>query len=177
MLLSSELLRWLAGEFAGRASSTRRAGVDWRLAHHAALRLEQIFRTMDRTSADVPVWVHGDARRANIVCKGAQATFIDFDFVHYSERGYDVGTLLDDIAWKDAATLDGRITEGVLRGYATATPFTAAQRERVLPGVARRNLAMLWYIARRHPRLAGVPLANARRALARSCVILQRIAA
>lgn len=176
-LRSQALLEWLAAEFATLARSARPTGIDWPLARDCARRLERRFRLLDRARDEVLGWVHGDARRANIVIDGKSATFIDFDFLHYSEREYDVGTIIDDVAWSPDGTLNDSLLQNVLQGYGAEVKLTDAQRERVLPSIARRNLAMLWYINRRHPGLPGTPLTNARRCLTRCRSLVEMMAA
>lgn len=172
-LASRAVFGWLASEF-HTMHRARRAGIDWRHASDIARILNQSCKA--ERSRGAMLWVHGDARAENIVTSGTRATLIDFDFLHYSEPVYDLATLADDIAWPAGGTLADSIVEQLLLGYATQVAFTDQQRSALLPAMARRNLAMLWYIAARHPVLAGIPLANARHCLHRCERLLERIA-
>ena len=122
-------------------------------------------------AAELPMlFVHGDLCAENVVIAGSKAVgVIDFDFLHYSERLYDVATLIDSLTGTQPHR-DAEIINEVIETYDSTVPLRTAERRALDLFRVRRNLAMLWYIVARHGTLRGTPLRNARRmaALART---------
>jgi Ser/Thr protein kinase RdoA (MazF antagonist) len=96
--------------------------------------------------------VHGDANPGNVVVRdGDVRGLIDFDFVHDTERVYDVGALIDEFARDDDdAALSLERIGGIVAAYDREAPLTADERE-VLPDAMLRHAAtLIWYVVTRH---------------------------
>jgi Ser/Thr protein kinase RdoA (MazF antagonist) len=109
--------------------------------------------------------VHGDPNPGNVVVRDrAVRALIDFDFVHDSERIYDVGAFVDEFARHDddaALSLD-RIG-GLVTAYDAEAPLTADERA-VLPDAMLRHAATLvWYVVTRHGERTPGDVGGARR--------------
>lgn len=96
--------------------------------------------------------VHGDPNPGNVVVRdGAVRALIDFDFVHESERIYDVGALVDEFArdHDDAPLLLDRIG-GLVAAYHAQAPLTADERDALPDAMLRHAATLVWYVVTRH---------------------------
>ena len=117
--------------------------------------------------------VHGDPNPGNVVvCDDEVRGLIDFDFVHESERVYDVGAFVDEFARADddAALALERIG-ALVAAYEAEAPLTADERD-VLPDAMLRHAATLvWYVITRHGERTPGDVGGAPRYAARVCEI------
>jgi homoserine kinase type II len=128
--------------------------------------------------------VHGDPNPGNVVVRdGAVRALIDFDFVHESERIYDVGAFVDEFARADddAALTLGRIAP-LLAAYEAEAPLTDAERELLPDAMLRHAATLVWYVVSRHGErvpgdVGGAPRYAARvREIARFAEAIRRAA-
>jgi Ser/Thr protein kinase RdoA (MazF antagonist) len=110
-------------------------------------------RIANRAPALPPAIVHGDLNPGNVV-SGASATvrgLIDFDFVHETERIYDLGVLVDEFARADddAPLDDARIAE-IVDAYASEAPLTPDERALLADAMLRHAATLVWYVVTRH---------------------------
>ena len=99
------------------------------------------------------VVVHGDANPGNFVttAPGEVSGLIDFDFVHETERAYDLGTFLDEFARPHfAAPLDLALIGPLLDAYASEAPLAASERELVPEAMIAHAATLAWYVVTRH---------------------------
>lgn len=105
-------------------------------------------------AAQLPVTiVHGDANPGNVVAvePGVVSGLIDFDFVHETERAYDVGVLVDEFARADDdAALDLARVGPMLAAYHEVAPLTPHERTLLPEAMLRHALYLVWYVATRH---------------------------
>jgi Ser/Thr protein kinase RdoA (MazF antagonist) len=113
--------------------------------------------------------VHGDVNPGNFVHRdGAVAGLIDFDFLHESERAYDVATGMDEFGRStDDATLDLDAAARFSAGYAGELALLPAERGAMPDLMIRRNATLVWYIVTRHGERAPGEVGNAARYAAR----------
>jgi homoserine kinase type II len=128
--------------------------------------------------------VHGDPNPGNVVVRdGAVRALIDFDFVHETERVYDLGAFVDEFARAgDDAELSLERIGGLTAAYHAEAPLTADERA-VLPDAMLRHAATLvWYVVTRHGErtpgdVGGAPRYAARvREIARCAEAIRRAA-
>ncbi len=105
-------------------------------------------------AGDLPsVIVHGDPNPGNVVCvePGVVRGLIDFDFVHETERVYDVGALIDEFARPgDDAALDLALVSPLVAAYAGEAPLSATERATLPDALLRHAATLAWYVATRH---------------------------
>jgi len=96
--------------------------------------------------------VHGDPNPGNVVVRdGTVRALIDFDFVHESERVYDVGALLDEFARDgDDAALSLERIGGLVAAYDAEAPLTADERDLLPDAMLRHAATLVWYVVTRH---------------------------
>ncbi len=96
--------------------------------------------------------VHGDPNPGNVVVRdGGVRALIDFDFVHESERFYDVGALVDEFARDDddAELAIGRIGP-IVAAYDAEAPLTLDERMLLPDAMLRHAATLVWYVVTRH---------------------------
>jgi Ser/Thr protein kinase RdoA (MazF antagonist) len=96
--------------------------------------------------------VHGDPNPGNVVVHAGEVrALIDFDFVHESERVYDVGALLDEFGRADD---DGPLVYErlgpLVAAYASEAPLTEEERAALPDAMLRRAATLVWYVVTRH---------------------------
>jgi Ser/Thr protein kinase RdoA (MazF antagonist) len=105
-------------------------------------------------AVDLPsVIVHGDPNPGNVVGDepGVVRGLIDFDFVHETERIYDVGALIDEFARSDDdAALDVARIAPLVAAYAEEAPLSATERATLPDALLRHAATLAWYVATRH---------------------------
>jgi Ser/Thr protein kinase RdoA (MazF antagonist) len=96
--------------------------------------------------------LHGDPNPGNVVVRdGAVRALIDFDFVHESERVYDVGAFLDEFGRAgDDAPLDYGRLGPLVAAYESEARLTADERAVLPDAMLRRAATLVWYVATRH---------------------------
>lgn len=96
--------------------------------------------------------VHGDPNPGNVVVRdGAVRALIDYDFVHESERVYDLGAFVDEFARVDddaALTLDA--IAPLVAAYDAHAPLTADERVLLPDAMLRHAATLVWYVVSRH---------------------------
>jgi Ser/Thr protein kinase RdoA (MazF antagonist) len=155
--LRERFVRFAADRVVGRA-------VDWNaLIAGATATVARVAPVADRLPAAI---VHGDLNPDNVVAvdAGAIAGLIDFDFVHETERIYDVGIAVDEFArGGDDEPLDLARIAPLVEAYAAELPLSPPERA-ALPDALLRHAAMLaWYVATRHGERAPGDVGNAAR--------------
>jgi Ser/Thr protein kinase RdoA (MazF antagonist) len=105
-------------------------------------------------AAELPsVIVHGDPNPDNVVAvePGVVRGLIDFDFVHETERIYDVAALIDEFArTDDDAALDLARVRPLVAAYAEEAPLSATERATLPDALLRHAATLAWYVATRH---------------------------
>jgi hypothetical protein len=111
-----------------------------------------IARVASRASQLPHAIVHGDPNPGNVVvCDGSVRGLIDFDFVHESERVYDVGALLDEFARADDdAPFSVERIGALIAAYDAEAPLTADERELLPDAMLRHAATLVWYVVTRH---------------------------
>jgi Ser/Thr protein kinase RdoA (MazF antagonist) len=102
--------------------------------------------------------VHGDPNPGNVVVRdGRVRALIDFDFVHESERVYDVGALLDEFGRDgDDAPLALERLGPLVAAYESEARLTGEERAALPDAMLRRAATLVWYVVTRHgERLPG----------------------
>jgi homoserine kinase type II len=96
--------------------------------------------------------VHGDPNPGNVVvCDDEVRGLIDFDFVHESERVYDVGAFVDEFARADDdAPLALERIGALVAAYHAEAPLTAEERELLPDAMLRHAATLVWYVVTRH---------------------------
>jgi Ser/Thr protein kinase RdoA (MazF antagonist) len=96
--------------------------------------------------------VHGDPNPGNVVVRdGAVRALIDFDFVHETERVYDVGALIDEFARAgDDAPLAIERIGALVAAYHAQAALSAAERDALPDAMLRRAATLVWYVVSRH---------------------------
>jgi Ser/Thr protein kinase RdoA (MazF antagonist) len=96
--------------------------------------------------------LHGDPNPGNVVVRdGAVRALIDFDFVHESERIYDVGAFVDEFArTDDDAPLAFDRIGALVAAYDGAAALSAAERAALPEAMLRRAATLVWYVVTRH---------------------------
>ena len=117
--------------------------------------------------------VHGDPNPGNVVVRdGTVRALIDFDFVHESERVYDVGALLDEFARDgDDAALSLERIGGLVAAYDAEAPLTADERDLLPDAMLRHAATLVWYVVTRHGERTPGDVGGAPRYAARVCEI------
>jgi Ser/Thr protein kinase RdoA (MazF antagonist) len=101
---------------------------------------------------------------------------IDFDFVHETERIYDVGALLDEFARADDdAPLSLDRIGPIVAAYDAAAPLTPAERAALPDAMLRRAATLVWYVATRHGERSPGDVGGAARYAARVCEIARLV--
>jgi homoserine kinase type II len=121
--------------------------------------------------------VHGDPNPENVVVRdGAVRALIDFDFVHESERVYDVGALVDEFARADddAPLALDRIA-ALVAAYDAEAPLTADERDLLPDAMLRHAAALVWYVVTRHGERTPGDVGGAPRYVARVCEIARLV--
>jgi Ser/Thr protein kinase RdoA (MazF antagonist) len=99
-----------------------------------------------------PAILHGDPNPGNVVVRdGRVRALIDFDFVHESERVYDVGALLDEFGRADD---DGPLAYSrlgpLVAAYEAEARLTAEERAALPDAMLRHAATLVWYVVSRH---------------------------
>jgi Ser/Thr protein kinase RdoA (MazF antagonist) len=96
--------------------------------------------------------VHGDPNPGNVVVRdGSVRALIDFDFVHESERIYDVGAFVDEFARDgDDEPLALERIGGLVAAYDGVAALSAAERAALPEAMLRRAATLVWYVVTRH---------------------------
>jgi Ser/Thr protein kinase RdoA (MazF antagonist) len=122
-------------------------------------------------AAELPcVIVHGDPNPGNVVAaeSGVVRGLIDFDFVHETERIYDVGALIDEFARSDDdGALDVTRIAPLVAAYAEEAPLSATERATLPDALLRHAATLAWYVATRHGERTPGDVGNAGRYAAR----------
>jgi homoserine kinase type II len=130
-------------------------------------------RVVPRASRLPHAIVHGDPNPENVVTRdGSVRALIDFDFVHESERVYDVGALVDEFARADddAALSFERIGD-LIAAYGAEAPLTEDERELLPDAMLRHAATLVWYVVTRHGERMPGDVGGAPRYAARVCEI------
>jgi homoserine kinase type II len=141
-------------------------------------------RVAPRASRLTHAIVHGDPNPGNVVVRdGAVRALIDFDFVHESERVYDVGAFLDEFARSDDdGVLSLERIGPLLAAYEAEAPLTVDERELLPDAMLRHAATLVWYVVTRHGErspgdVGGAPRYAARvREIARSAESIRHAA-
>jgi Ser/Thr protein kinase RdoA (MazF antagonist) len=117
--------------------------------------------------------VHGDPNPGNVVVRdGTVRGLIDFDFVHESERVYDVGALIDEFARDDD---DGPLAleriGALVAAYDGEAPLSADERASLPDAMLRHAATLVWYVVTRHGERTPGDAGGAPRYAARVCEI------
>lgn len=157
-------LAWLRERFVGFAADPALANaLDWRTA--IAVVGSASARIASLASA-LPIGVvHADVHPDNVVSRAGRArALIDFDFVHETERAYDLATAADAYARADeASALDAERFFGYVRAYDALAPLTRDEWNALFDLAIRRAAMLVWYIVTRHgKRVRGDVGASAR---------------
>jgi homoserine kinase type II len=117
--------------------------------------------------------VHGDPNPGNVVVRGGDVrALIDFDFVHESERVYDLGALVDEfVRDDDDAPLALERIGALVAAYDAQAPLTAAERELLPDAMLRHAATLVWYVVTRHGERTPGDVGGASRYAARVCEI------
>ena len=109
-------------------------------------------RTVRRAARVPHAIVHGDPHPGNVVVRdGAVRALIDFDFVHETERIYDVGTFVDEFARAgDDAPLTLERVGPLVAAYHAQAALTNDERALLPDAMLRRNATLIWYVIARH---------------------------
>jgi Ser/Thr protein kinase RdoA (MazF antagonist) len=96
--------------------------------------------------------VHGDPNPGNVVVRdGAVRALIDFDFVHETERIYDVGAFVDEFARAgDDAPLAIERIGALVAAYHQSAALSRAERDALPEAMLRRAATLVWYVVSRH---------------------------
>lgn len=96
--------------------------------------------------------VHGDPNPGNVVMRdGAVRGLIDFDFVHETERVYDVGAFIDEFARDDDdAPLSLERVAPLIAAYDAEAPLSPAERAMLPDAMLRHAASLVWYVVSRH---------------------------
>jgi Ser/Thr protein kinase RdoA (MazF antagonist) len=96
--------------------------------------------------------LHGDPNPGNVVVRdGSVRALIDFDFVHESERVYDVGAFVDEFARADDdAALSLERIGALIAAYHAEAPLSAHERELLPDAMLRHAATLVWYVVTRH---------------------------
>jgi Ser/Thr protein kinase RdoA (MazF antagonist) len=142
--LRERFVRFAADRLVGRA-------LDWNvLIAGATAATARVAPLAERLPVAI---VHGDMNPENVVAvdAGQVRGLIDFDFVHETERMYDVGIAVDEFARAgDDERLDLARVAPLIAAYAADAPLSAEERA-TLPDQMLRHAAMLaWYVTTRH---------------------------
>jgi Ser/Thr protein kinase RdoA (MazF antagonist) len=162
-------LGWLRerfGRFAADAALAR--ALDWdALAVAVAGATARIAPLATRLPLSI---VHADAHPDNVVTRaGSAVALIDFDFVHETERAYDVATAADAYARADDdAPLDPELFLAYARAYDAAAPLARAEWDALWDLAIRRNAMLAWYVVTRHSERARGDVGRAPRYVARA---------
>jgi Ser/Thr protein kinase RdoA (MazF antagonist) len=99
-----------------------------------------------------PAILHGDPNPGNVVLRGGDVqALIDFDFVHESERIYDLGALLDEFGRADDdAPLAFERLGPLVAAYESEARLTAEERAVLPDAMLRRAATLVWYVVSRH---------------------------
>ena len=132
-----------------------------------------IARVAPRAKELPHVIVHGDPNPGNVVVRaGDVRALIDFDFVHETERAYDLGALVDEFARPDD---DGALAleriGAIVAAYDAEAPLTPAERELLPDAMLRHAATLVWYVVTRHGELTPGDVGGAPRYAARVCEI------
>ena len=121
--------------------------------------------------------VHGDPNPGNVVvCDGAVRALIDFDFVHESERVYDVGAFVDEFARDDDdAPLALERIGALVAAYDAEAPLTPDERELLPDAMLRHAATLVWYVVTRHGERTPGDVGGAPRYAARVCEIARLV--
>jgi homoserine kinase type II len=113
--------------------------------------------------------LHGDPHPGNVVVRdGRLRGVIDFDFVHESERVYDIGALLDEFARAgDDAPLELERIAPLVAAYEAHAPLTAEERATLPDAMLRHAATLVWYVVTRHGERAPGDVGGAPRYAAR----------
>ena len=166
-LPSHEVVAWLAAEFARFARIPElRDRIPWIRACDLAERCAARLQTPEALAL-ATLWVHGDVNPGNIVTVGGKlAGFIDFEFVHHTERLYDLATLASELTWEiDDHAIRKAIAREIVTAYDRELPLEAAEFALVDAFRVRRHLAMLWKAVALHGARSESALRNARKNL------------
>lgn len=128
--------------------------------------------------------VHGDPNPENVVVRdGTVRALIDYDFVHESERVYDVGAFVDEFARDgDDAALSFERIGALVAAYDAEAALTADERELLPDAMLRHAATLVWYVVTRHGErspgdVGGAPRYAARvREIARCAESIRRAA-
>ncbi|GAC1308149.1 MAG: hypothetical protein NVSMB19_21260 [Vulcanimicrobiaceae bacterium] len=114
--------------------------------------------------------VHADAHPDNVVTRAGEAVaLIDFDFVHETERAYDVAVAADAYARDDNdAPLDCDRFVAFARAYDAAAPLAPAEWAVLWDMAVRRNAMLAWYVVTRHGERVRGDVGGAPRYVARA---------
>jgi homoserine kinase type II len=117
--------------------------------------------------------VHGDPNPGNVVVRdGEVRALIDFDFVHETERVYDLGALVDEFARADDdAALAFEGIGALVAAYDAVAPLTAHERELLPDAMLRHAATLVWYVVTRHGERTPGDVGGARRYAERVCEI------
>ena len=109
-------------------------------------------RTVRRAASVPHAIVHGDPNPANFVMNdGDVRGMIDFDFVHETERIYDVGAFIDEFArTDDDAPLALERIAPLLAAYESEATLTSDERALLPDAMLRRAATLVWYVITRH---------------------------
>ena len=173
------MLAWLRERFTRFAADPLVArALDWDAL--IAATTATTARVAPRATALPHVVVHGDPNPGNVVSvePGDVRGLIDFDFVHETERVYDVGVLLDEFSrdGEDEPLLLERIGP-LLAAYAQEAPLASEERELVPEAMLRRAATLVWYVATRHGERVPGDVGGAPRYAARAAEIVARASA
>lgn len=157
-------LDWLRERFARFAADPAIAGaLDWRAAIAAVAAARARIAPL---APQLPLGVvHADAHPDNVVCaEGRAIALIDFDFVHETERAYDVATAADAYARRDEdAPLDHERFLAYARAYDAVAKLSLAEWDALYDLAIRRAAMLVWYVVTRHgERVRGDVGASAR---------------
>ena len=167
-------LAGLRERFAGFAAdaATRRA-LDWDAL--VAASTSAVARVAP-AAARLPIAiVHGDVNPGNVVAvePGVVNGLIDFDFVHETERVYDVGVFVDEFARADDdAPLDLARVAPLVAAYDDAAPLAPQERALLPEAMLRHALTLTWYVATRHGERVPGDVGGAPRYAARAVEIV-----
>jgi Ser/Thr protein kinase RdoA (MazF antagonist) len=109
-------------------------------------------RTVRRAARVPHAIVHGDPHPGNVVMRdGAVRALIDFDFVHETERIYDVGVFVDEFARADDdAPLALERIGPLVAAYQAEAALTDDERALLPDAMLRRAATLVWYVITRH---------------------------
>jgi Ser/Thr protein kinase RdoA (MazF antagonist) len=122
--------------------------------------------------------VHGDPNPGNAVVRdGAVRAWIDFDFVHETERIYDVGAFVDEFARvDDDAPLSLDRIAPLVAAYRAEAALSDVEREMLPDAMLRRAATLVWYVISRHGERTPGDIGGAPRYAARVSEIVRSLA-